>query len=103
MSVFERMPPSLRSVCHHFALETGDLVSFEANNGIQIFLGQRFADIAATYTSLPPSWLGMSIISQLTDRAAGLFIWAETVLRYLEQGFPEQQLNLILCGPFRET
>lgn len=98
----ERIPAPLRNVCHNIVLETGDLVSPEANNDILFFFQKRFADIAATCTSLPPSWPEMSIIKQLTDRAAGLFIWAETVMRYLEQGFPKQQLNLILSGPFRE-
>ena len=34
----------------------------------------------------------------MTARAAGLFIWAETVTRVLKQGLPEEQLRLILDG-----
>jgi hypothetical protein len=39
---------------------------------------------------------------QLTTHAAGLFLWADTVMRYLEQDFPKSQLERILGGAFRE-
>jgi hypothetical protein len=34
----------------------------------------------------------------LTTRAAGLFIWANTVIRFIEQGLPEDQFELVLNG-----
>jgi hypothetical protein len=95
--------PAFRKVCFHIALETGGLVSPEANFDIQSFFEQRFAHITSSYEdSLPPSWPEKPIIKRLTDRAAGLFIWAETVIRFLEQGPPKEQLDLVLDGTFRE-
>jgi hypothetical protein len=99
----DRIPQSFRDVCHHVALEAGDLASFQARADIQVFFERRFADIASPYPSLPPLWPGQPIIKQLTDYAAGLFIWAETVMRFLEQGFPEEQLDLVLAGTFRDS
>lgn len=99
----DRITPSLRNVCHHIVLETGDLVSSDTNSDIQIFFQHRFAEIAAVYPSLPSLWPGTQIIKQLTDHAAGLFIWAETVVRFLEQGPANHQLDLILSGAFRVT
>ena len=96
-----RITPSLRQVCYHIPLETGALVDCQANVDIQTFFEQRFAEIASDYPSLQ-SWPGPSVIKHLTDRAAGLFIWADTVIRFLEQGLPKEQLNLILSEEFRE-
>ena len=94
--------PAFRAACHHIALETGGLVAAESNRDIQNFLEQRFSEITSTYPSLPPSWPGESVIKRIVDRAAGLFIWADTVVRFLEQGFPKEQLDLILGGTFRD-
>ena len=94
------IPLSFRQVSLRIPIETGDLTSHESNIDIQNFLEQHFAKIACMSPSLQ-SWPGPSIIKQLTDRAAGLFIWAETVVRFLKQGFPETQLDLIL-NAFRE-
>src|ERR1700722_3003860 len=92
---------SFREVCHHIPLETGDLVRNETISDIRIFFERRFADIASQYSSLQ-SWPGTSIIQRLTDRAAGMFIWAETVIGFLQQGPPNKQLDVILAGTFRE-
>jgi hypothetical protein len=42
------------------------------------------------------------MIERLTRRAAGLFIWAETLVRFVDNGecFPKHQLNLVLQGDF---
>src|ERR1700722_15871701 len=92
---------SFREVCHHIPIATGNLVSHETGRDMQTFFERRFADIASQYPSLQ-SWPGLSIIRQLTDRAAGMFIWAETVIGFLDQGPPKDQLDLILGGAFRE-
>ena len=98
----ERIPPSFASVCDHIVLETGDLVSSEENDDIQTFMECRFAQIAPRYPSLPPSWPGHPIIKQLTEWAAGLFIWADTTIRYIERGIATERLDLILTGHFPE-
>lgn len=96
----ERITRAFRNVCYHIVLESSNLVRPEATRDIQTFFEQRFTDIVDQYDSLPSSWPGSSIIGQLTQRAAGLFIWAETVIRFLEQGFVKEQLDLILAGAF---
>jgi hypothetical protein len=97
----QHITPLFRKACHHISLETGDLTSHESHIDIQRYFEQRFAEISSEYPSLH-SWPGSSIIKQLTDRAAGLFVWADTVMRYLEQDFPKSQLERILGGAFRE-
>ena len=95
------MMPAFRNACRHIALETGDLVSTQSNLDIQRFFEHRFARLASLYPSLS-TWPGESTIRRLTDLAAGLFIWAETVVRFLEKGSPTKQLMDILGGNFRE-
>jgi Mrp family chromosome partitioning ATPase len=97
------IPPAFRRACHCIILETGDLVSAQSNLDIQLFFEQRLAHITSRYPSLQ-LWPGEPIIKRLTDRAAGLFIWAETVVRFLDQGrgFPDEQLELVLDGNFHE-
>jgi hypothetical protein len=97
----QHITQSFRKICYHISLETGDLTSHESNVDIQRYFEQRFAEISSEYPSLQ-SWPGPSIIRQLTDHAAGLFVWADTVMRYLEQDFPKSQLERILGGAFRE-
>jgi hypothetical protein len=98
----ERIPPSFARVCDHIVLGTGDLVSSEENDDIQKFMECRFAQIATRYRSLPPNWPGQSIIKRLTECAAGLFIWADTTIRYIEQGIATERLDHILAGRFPE-
>jgi hypothetical protein len=98
----ERIPPSFSGVCDHIVLETGDLVSSEENDDIQKFMECRFAQIAPRYPSLPHNWPGQSIIKRLTEFAAGLFIWADTTIRYIEQGIATERLDHILAGRFPE-
>ena len=95
------IPPAFRNACRHIILETGDLVSAQSNLDIQRFFEQRLTQIASPYPSLS-SWPGELTINLLTILAAGLFIWAETVARFLEQGPPNIQLKLVLDGSFRE-
>jgi hypothetical protein len=97
----QNITPSFRKVCYHISLETGDLTSHESNIDIQRFFERGFTEITSHYPSLQ-SWPGPSIIKQLTDHAAGLFVWADTVMRFLEQDYPKTQLECILGGGFRE-
>ena len=97
------LSPAFRNACHRIILETGDLVSDQSNLDIHLFFEKRLAHIASQYPSLQ-SWPGEPIIKQLTACAAGLFIWAETVARFLEQDddSPDEQLKLVLGGNFHE-
>jgi hypothetical protein len=95
----QHITPSFRNVSYHIFLETGDLTTHESNIDIQRYFEQRFAEIASGFPSLQ-SWPGPSVIKELTNRTAGLFLWADTVMRYLEQGFPKPRLERILGGAF---
>jgi hypothetical protein len=97
----ERLPNSFRQVCKHLVLETGSRVSDETSRDIQLFLTTRFADIVNPYPSLS-TWPGEAKIEVLSKRAAGLFIWAETLVRFVgdEESLPNEQLRLILSGGF---
>jgi len=88
------------SISHsHIELHTGGLVSQQTSDDICYYFKNEFAHIVEDYhPMLSSSWPGMSIINQLTTQAAGLFIWAETVIRFMAQGDPPKQLSLIQAG-----
>ncbi|CAG8724179.1 2066_t:CDS:2, partial [Acaulospora colombiana] len=66
---------------------------------IKSFLEYRFTSITNQYTSLSDEeWPGLQIIDKLATKAAGLFIWAETVVKFIHQGDPKTRLNRILEG-----
>jgi hypothetical protein len=96
----DRIPNSFRAACHHVTLDTGDIAGPEARNDVRVFIRSRFATIAAENKSLSPTWPGESVIEQLTVRAAGLFVWADTVVKFVEQGIPNRRLNCILQDRF---
>jgi hypothetical protein len=70
-----------------------------ASDDIRLFLRTCFGEISERYPSLS-KWPGESMIERLTRRAAGLFIWAETLVRFVDNGrcFPRRQLDLVLQG-----
>jgi len=84
----------------HIELKTGTLVNKETSDDVCKFLTGELARIAEGYSSLPAKWPGGAVIKQLTDQAAGLFIWASTVTRFMEDGSPIGQLSMILDGGF---
>ncbi|EGN93526.1 hypothetical protein SERLA73DRAFT_126428 [Serpula lacrymans var. lacrymans S7.3] len=95
----ERVPESLRQTCQVVVLPTGDQVTAAALADVRTFFVNRFDQLKMDFPSLEATdWPGLSAIEKLTTRAAGLFIWAETVMRFIEQGFPEEQLESILSG-----
>jgi len=91
----ERVPESFRAICKQIVLPTGDNVSADANNDIHCFFEERFSEVGG---SLFPEWPGKHILNTLMTQAAGLFIWAETVMKFVEQGFPGERLELVLTG-----
>jgi hypothetical protein len=99
----ERLPNSFRKSCKTIVLQTGNRVASETTNDIRHFFEKRFALIAEGYPSLH-NWPGERTIDQLATRAAGLFIWAETLLRFVgnEKYPPDEQLDLVLHGGFGE-
>ena len=96
----DRVPNSFRTACYHIILDTRDIAGLEAMNDVRVFIKSRFATIAAGNYSLSPTWPGELIIEQLTARAAGLFVWADMVVKFVEQGIPNMRLNCILRDRF---
>ncbi|EGO05414.1 hypothetical protein SERLA73DRAFT_19626, partial [Serpula lacrymans var. lacrymans S7.3] len=95
----DRVPESLRQVCQVVTLSTGDQVTPASLSDVRMFFESRFDQLKMDFPSLEDTdWPGLPIIQKLTTRAAGLFIWAETAMRFIEQGVPEDQLDSILTG-----
>ena len=97
----ERVPRSFYDdrACRHIILETGDSVGPETINDIRMFFKKRF-DLIAPGMGLRSTWPTEGAIDQLTERAAGLFIWAKTAMVFMEEEkeVPDERLRLILAG-----
>lgn len=90
---------SLQNISQHVVLPTGELVELDASNDISLFFRIKFAEIAGSYPDLlSPSWPEVAKIELLTKRSVGLFIWAQTVMKLMLEGGPEDQLSLVLDG-----
>lgn len=89
---------SLASSSHQIGLLTGDLVDSQTSKDIEFFLKEEFKYIAEDYHTLKRSWPEATKIKQLAQKAAGLFIWAETIIKFIGQGDPEKQLALVSKG-----
>jgi hypothetical protein len=91
---------ALSAIGHQLVvISSGHMVSDKSSDDVRSFLQQRFSSIATRYPrSLPPDWPGPQIIEDLASRAAGLFIYAETILRFVIRGEPRQQLQQIQQG-----
>jgi hypothetical protein len=100
----------LRSISLSYVLCTGDLVDqhSESYNDIHLYLSAQFHDFATSvgYDSiLSPDWPGPAVIAQLTQRAAGLFLWAKTVVKLIEDEDedPQVQLSSIHANSFENN
>ena len=91
----ERVPLSFRLCCKQIELPTGAEVDMDTIQDIRKFFEQRFADLCGPSLG---DWPGETVLDTLTTQAAGLFIWAETVIRFVEQGLPDEQLEHVLNG-----
>jgi hypothetical protein len=76
-------------------LSTGLEANEDSNTDIRHLSEMRFADFT---DCLGPELWGRSVLDKLTTRAGGLFIWAETVIRFIEQGVHEMRLQRVLSG-----
>jgi hypothetical protein len=66
---------------------------------IRRFLQVRLQSIATRYRrSVPPNWPEPSVIDELTRKAQGLFIWAETVVKFISKDRPHARLSQIIGG-----
>lgn len=71
---------------------------YEPNADISLFLRAKFTMIRRRY-NLPPSWADASVVKTLVDNASGQFVYAATVVRYLESArtSPVARLKRVLC------
>jgi hypothetical protein len=90
---------SLQEISQRVHLYTGPQVNSETSRGIRRFFEMSFADIARRYPdSLPQPWPEPAVVEQLTEHAAGLFVWAKAIMTLVKQDHPSRQLSLILDG-----
>jgi hypothetical protein len=96
------IPQKFRSIAKLISLATGPDVSPDANDDMRHFFEHRFAEVLPC--SSLPEWLEKDL-GTLTTRAAGLFIWAETVVKFVGRGLPKKKrenLALVLRGGMGE-
>jgi hypothetical protein len=88
--------------CVCVAISTGEGVDAHSSNDIRVYLEHEFRNITSQYSmSLNTGWPGEQTIDELTKKAAGLFIWAKTVIKFIDMGAPRSQLKLISEGDGR--
>jgi len=79
-------------ILHNIPLDT-------VNADISTFFVQKLSPLKAKH-GLGTPWPDERVVEQLVERAAGLFIYAATTLRFIQDGIdgPEEQLSLILSA-----
>ncbi|KAJ7254892.1 hypothetical protein C8J57DRAFT_1186788 [Mycena rebaudengoi] len=85
---------SMGSQCK--VLEVGEKTTSESYLDIENYLRQGFDAIQSKYQSLPHPWPTLQDLKLLTDAAAGLFIWASTVLKLVGDRQPQRELERII-------
>jgi len=90
--------PLLQPITQIFLLHEVDLTS--VNKDIQLYLTERLTTIAAQRSDidLPNPWPHDGEIEALTKKSSRLFIFAATMVRFIESGHhdPNQRLQLLL-------
>ena len=74
----------------------------DADMDIRNFLEKAFVDIRKVHRlgkHLPHTWPAQEVISSLVERSSGHFIYASTVIRYIQspKHRPDDRLEVILC------
>ncbi len=75
--------------------------TYRPDADIRLFLTERFQDIKARHPahhSIPDSWPGISIINTLVENSSGQFIYAATVIKFIEspEHNPMSRLDSVL-------
>jgi NACHT domain len=85
---------------HSIEISAGQVVETQSSQDIRTFItGQLQEQVVDRYEdSLPADWPGSQILDDLADKAAGLFIWAQTVVKFISEGEPQRRLKLVLKG-----
>jgi hypothetical protein len=87
----DRMPDKFRAVCKQVTLLTGTDANEDVNKNIRRFFETRMAEFGECLESEILRW--ERIFERLTSRAAGLFIWADTAVRFMDEGVHEERLE----------
>ena len=95
----EHVPGSFHASCKQIELPTGEEITADAKQDVHQFLERCFPEISGPSFA---DWPGEKVLDILTTWAAGLFIWAETVVRCVERNLPDKQLEHILSGDLGE-
>ncbi|KAH7886378.1 hypothetical protein F5I97DRAFT_1270746 [Phlebopus sp. FC_14] len=109
-----RLPPTLRifitsraerdihcvfSSHSHILAHEIDIASPANEHDVRTYIHHRMTDIRRqnAFLSLPPDWPGASRVNALALRASGLFVWASTACRYIENSQdPEERLEQLV-------
>jgi len=84
----------LRSITHTLPLEH----DYQSDEDIRHFLTSKFQKLCSTRPHLPQSWPPKEDIDHLVEKSSGQFIYAATVIRYIEsrRHQPEDRLKTVL-------
>ncbi|RPB29053.1 WD40 repeat-like protein, partial [Terfezia boudieri ATCC MYA-4762] len=83
----------------HQDLVLHDIPPPTVNHDISVFFQQKLSEVKSEH-GLSTPWPGETTIQLLVERAAGLFIYAATTYRFIQDDMysPEEQLSVILSG-----
>ncbi|PPQ75427.1 hypothetical protein CVT24_013071 [Panaeolus cyanescens] len=82
--------------------------SREKDDDIAKYVTDELTAVATSYRfkhHLPPGWPSQSVINEIVGKSSGQFIYAATVVRYVEkcQGVPSTQLEGLLSSTFPKS
>jgi hypothetical protein len=84
-------------------IPTGAVVDPESIDDIRRYIDHRLHQIRARHKYLDSTWPGQDAMDHLTQGAAGLFIWAVTATRFIEDFDPEARLSRIMSVGLSST
>jgi hypothetical protein len=87
-------------ICHR-DLILHDQPRKEVEADLRLFYYDRFSEIRDQKHWLPEDWPGVDAINQLVDLAAGLFVIADTLCRFIAENEAEDSLYRTLAGASR--
>ncbi len=79
----------LAKVSHSISLTTGKGVSTEAIADTRVFFWAKFAEMRKDVKGMPSNWPDDKVVQQLTEYAAGSFIWAKMVVELVGKLGPQ--------------
>ncbi|KAJ3540823.1 hypothetical protein NMY22_g4138 [Coprinellus aureogranulatus] len=71
---------------------------YDPDKDIELFLNAKFAELSRRYNFAPSTWPREKDIRTLVDNASGQFIYAATVIRFIDSHgqLPKKQLTVVL-------